>query len=70
VRFAISIPQFYAGGEFDPVAFQNFFAAAEQLPYDSAWAHESLLSGSAALFSCRRCTARSTWPGAWRRSTN
>jgi probable F420-dependent oxidoreductase len=44
MRFAISIPQFYADGEFDPVAFRNFFTAAEQLPYDSAWAHESVLS--------------------------
>jgi probable F420-dependent oxidoreductase len=49
MRFAISIPQFYADGEFDPVAFRNFFAAAEQLPYDSAWAHESLLSGTPQL---------------------
>jgi probable F420-dependent oxidoreductase len=49
MRFAISIPQFYADGEFDPVAFRNFFAAAEQLPYDSAWAHESVLSSTAQL---------------------
>jgi probable F420-dependent oxidoreductase len=49
MRFAISIPQFYADGEFDPVAFRNFFAAAEQLAYDSAWAHESLLSGTPQL---------------------
>jgi probable F420-dependent oxidoreductase len=49
MRFAISIPQFYADGEFDPVAFRNFFAAAEQLAYDSAWAHESVLSGTPQL---------------------
>jgi probable F420-dependent oxidoreductase len=49
MRFAISIPQFYADGEFDPAAFRNFFAAAEQLPYDSAWAHESVLSSAPQL---------------------
>jgi probable F420-dependent oxidoreductase len=49
MRFAISIPQFYADGEFDPVAFRNYFTAAEQLPYDSAWAHESALSGTPQL---------------------
>ncbi len=49
MRFAISIPQVYADGEFDPVAFRNFFAAAEQLPYDSAWAHESVLSSTPQL---------------------
>lgn len=49
VRFAISIPQHYGDGEFDPVAFRNYFAAVEQLGYDSAWAHESLLSASPQL---------------------
>jgi len=49
VRFAISIPQLYADGEFDPVAFRNYCSAVEQLGYDSAWAHESLLSASAQL---------------------
>jgi probable F420-dependent oxidoreductase len=49
MRFAISIPQFYADGEFDPVAFRNFFAAAEQLAYDSAWAHESVLTSTPQL---------------------
>jgi probable F420-dependent oxidoreductase len=49
VRFAISIPQFYGDGEFDPVAFRNYCAAAEQLGYDSAWAQESLLSTSPQL---------------------
>jgi probable F420-dependent oxidoreductase len=49
VRFAISIPQFYADGEFDPVAFRNYCAGVEQLGYDSAWAHESLLSASPQL---------------------
>lgn len=49
MRFAISIPQFFADGEFDPVAFRNFFAAVEELPYDSAWAHESVLSSTPQL---------------------
>jgi probable F420-dependent oxidoreductase len=49
VRFAISIPQFYADGEFDPVAFRNYCAGVEQLGYHSAWAHESLLSASPQL---------------------
>ncbi len=49
MRFAISIPQFYADGEFDPVAFQNYFTGVERLPYDSAWAHESVLSSTPQL---------------------
>jgi len=49
VRFAISIPQFYGDGEFDPVAFRNYCAGVEQLGYDSAWAQESLLSTSPQL---------------------
>jgi probable F420-dependent oxidoreductase len=49
VRFAISIPQFYADGEFDPVEFRNYCAGIEQLGYDSAWGHESLLSASPQL---------------------
>lgn len=49
VRFAISIPQLYADGEFDPVAFRNYCVAVEQLGYESAWAQESLLSASPQL---------------------
>lgn len=49
MHFAISIPQLYADGEFDPVAFRNYCAGVEQLGYDSAWAHESLLSASPQL---------------------
>ncbi len=49
MRFAISIPQFYADGEFDPVAFRNYFAGVEHLPYESAWAHESVLSSTPQL---------------------
>jgi probable F420-dependent oxidoreductase len=49
MRFAISIPQFYADGEFDPVQFRNYFASVEQLGYDSAWAQENVLSSSPLL---------------------
>jgi probable F420-dependent oxidoreductase len=49
VRFAISIPQLYADGEFDPVAFRNYCSGLEQLGYDSAWTQESLLSSSPQL---------------------
>jgi probable F420-dependent oxidoreductase len=49
MRFAISIPQFYADGEFDPAAFRAYFARAEELGYDSAWAQESVLGRSPVL---------------------
>jgi probable F420-dependent oxidoreductase len=43
MRFAISIPQFYADGEFDPAAFRSYFARAEELGFHSAWAQETML---------------------------
>jgi probable F420-dependent oxidoreductase len=43
MRFAISIPQFYSDGEFDPAAFRAYFARAEELGFDSAWAQEQVL---------------------------
>jgi len=49
MRFAISIPQFYADGEFDPVAFRNYCTAVEQLGFESAWTQESTLSSSPQL---------------------
>jgi probable F420-dependent oxidoreductase len=50
MRFAISIPQFYADGEFDPEAFGAYFARAESLGcYESAWAQEMTLSASPQL---------------------
>ncbi|WP_300612011.1 LLM class flavin-dependent oxidoreductase [Trebonia sp.] len=50
MRFAISIPQFYADGEFDPAAFRAYFARAEALGcYESAWAQEMTLSASPQL---------------------
>jgi probable F420-dependent oxidoreductase len=49
MRFAISIPQFYADGEFDPDAFRAYFARVEELGYDSAWAQESTLGAGPQL---------------------
>jgi len=46
MKFAIAIPQFYADGEFDPAAFREYFARAEELGFDSAWTQESTLSPS------------------------
>jgi probable F420-dependent oxidoreductase len=44
MKFAIAIPQFYADGEFDPVAFRDYLARAEELGFDSAWAQEGTLN--------------------------
>jgi len=49
MRFAISIPQFYADGEFDPVAFRGYCQAVEQLGFDSGWTQENTLSASPQL---------------------
>jgi probable F420-dependent oxidoreductase len=43
MRFAISIPQFYSDGQFDPQAFGAYLARAEELGFDSAWAQEQAL---------------------------
>jgi probable F420-dependent oxidoreductase len=50
VRFAISIPQFSADGDFDPAAFRTYLTRAEELGFDSAWAQENVL-GAAPQFS-------------------
>jgi probable F420-dependent oxidoreductase len=44
VDFAIAIPQYYADGEFDPGAFREYLARAEELGYHGAWAQETALS--------------------------
>jgi len=44
MRFAIAIPQLYGDGEFDPDAFCAYFARAEELGFESAWAQEALLA--------------------------
>jgi probable F420-dependent oxidoreductase len=49
MRFAISIPQFYLDGEFDPGAFRAYLARAEDLGYHSVWAQESPLGTGAVL---------------------
>lgn len=49
MRFAISIPQFYADGEFDPASFRNYCSGVEQLGFESAWTQENVLSSSPQL---------------------
>jgi probable F420-dependent oxidoreductase len=49
MRFAISIPQFYSDGEFDPAAFRAYFARAEELGFDSAWTQEQVLGPAPVL---------------------
>jgi probable F420-dependent oxidoreductase len=50
MRFAISIPQLYADGEFDPAAFRKYFARAESFGcYSSAWALEMTLGSASRL---------------------
>jgi probable F420-dependent oxidoreductase len=50
MKFAISIPQFYADGEFDHAAFRDYFARAESYGcYESAWGQEMTLSSSPQL---------------------
>jgi probable F420-dependent oxidoreductase len=49
MRFAISIPQFYSDGSFDPAAFRAYFARAEDLGFHSAWTQEQVLGPAAQL---------------------
>jgi probable F420-dependent oxidoreductase len=49
VKFAIAIPQFVADGEFDPAAYRSYFARAEELGFDSAWAQENTLGAAPQL---------------------
>ncbi|HEV2536673.1 MAG TPA: LLM class flavin-dependent oxidoreductase, partial [Streptosporangiaceae bacterium] len=44
MKFAIAIPQFYADAEFDPKAFREYLARAEELGFDSAWTQEGTLN--------------------------
>jgi alkanesulfonate monooxygenase SsuD/methylene tetrahydromethanopterin reductase-like flavin-dependent oxidoreductase (luciferase family) len=46
VKFGIAIPQSFADGEFDPAAFHSYFARAEELGFDSAWALDHVLGMS------------------------
>jgi probable F420-dependent oxidoreductase len=43
MRFAISIPQFVADGEFDPDAFRSYVRRAEALGFESGWTQEQIL---------------------------
>lgn len=49
MRFAISIPQFYSDGEFDPAAFRGYFARVQELGFESAWAQEHVLGPAPVL---------------------
>lgn len=49
MRFAISIPQFYGDGEFDPAAFRDYCGRVEQLGFESAWVQENILTTSPQL---------------------
>jgi len=49
VRFAISIPQYVAGGEFDPDGLRAYLARAEELGFGSAWTLEQVLGTSSHL---------------------
>lgn len=43
MRFAISIPQIFGDGEFDPGAFREYLVRAEELGFHSAWTQEQTL---------------------------
>jgi probable F420-dependent oxidoreductase len=43
VRFAVAIPQFFSGGEFDPAAYRTYLLRVEELGFHSAWAQEQVL---------------------------
>ena len=49
VEFGISVPQFFADGEFDPGAYRTYFARAEELGFGSAWAQEQVLGAGPQL---------------------
>jgi probable F420-dependent oxidoreductase len=49
MRYAISLPQLYADGEFDPEAFRRYLGRAEELGFHSAWALEQTLDSTAQL---------------------
>ena len=49
MRFAISIPQFYGDGEFEPDAFRAYFTRVEELGFHSAWALEGVLGAGPQL---------------------
>jgi probable F420-dependent oxidoreductase len=50
MRFAISMPQVFDDGTFDPASFGSFLTRAEELGFESAWTQEQVL-GSIPQFS-------------------
>lgn len=49
MRFAISIPQFFSDGAFDPTAFRTYVRRAEALGYHSGWTQENVLGTGSIL---------------------
>src|SRR5215469_16406079 len=49
MRFAISVPQRFADGTFDPVRMRNYLTRAESLGFHSAWTQENVIGPSPAL---------------------
>ncbi|WP_009472964.1 LLM class flavin-dependent oxidoreductase [Rhodococcus sp. JVH1] len=49
VDFAVSLPQFAADGEFDPVAFRAYVCRAEELGFHSGWTQEQVFGRSPVL---------------------
>lgn len=47
--FAISIPQFFSDGAFDPTAFRTYVRRAEALGYHSGWTQENVLGTGSIL---------------------
>jgi probable F420-dependent oxidoreductase len=43
MRFAVSIPQRFADGTFDPLRLRNYLTRAESLGFHSAWTQEAVL---------------------------
>lgn len=49
MRFAVSIPQRFADGTFDPTGLRNYLVRAEELGFHSAWTQEAVLGSSPTL---------------------
>src|ERR1700754_1013107 len=49
MRFAISIPQLFADGEFDPSAQRAYLSRVEELGFDSAWVQEQVVGAASEL---------------------
>ena len=49
MRFAVSIPQRFADGTFDPVRLRNYLTRAESLGFHSAWTQEGVLAPAPTL---------------------